>query len=324
MRNTYRGAVSLLLVSAAIGIMAAGVPEVPREAQAGNQEAPIPRAVTIENAYMGLSQGPLRLACLEALPKGILLRAGKVAITEKQLTEEIAKVKSDMQPVLEKHGFFILEQMATRQLLTEEARAWANDTKRDTKKDTDATLIQAYLTSIAAAVTVSDTEAKAFYEANKEMVGGAKYESVAKELKAYVLGQKQQEAVNAHVNALSARTPVEVDRDWLTGQAATMLDNPVDKARRSGKPSVVDFGRGGCVPCDMMTPILDELRKTYAEQCNVLFSHVGDEPILAARYNVQSIPLQVFFDKDGNEVFRHVGFFPKQQMLAKLAELGVK
>jgi len=303
--------------------------DVPWEAQARAavcpcQEAQSAPLVTIEGTYQGLSQGPLRSACLESLPKGMLLRAGKVTISDKQLTAEITKAKPDMQPVLKKNGFLILEQMATRQLLTAEARTWATATKRDTKKDTDATLNQAYLTSIADAATVSDTEAKTFYEANKDMMGGASYDAVAKELKAYLLEQKQQEAVDAHVNTLSARIAVEVDGNWVKEQAVIMLDNPVDKARHSGKPSVIDFGRGGCVPCDMMTPILDELQKAYAGQCNVLFCHVGENPMLAARYNVQTIPLQVFFDTAGHEVFRHVGFFPKEQMLAKMAELGVK
>lgn len=331
MRNVICGAVALLLVCVAMSAMAADGPaDAPWEALARDnacpcsQEAVAPRPVTIESTYLGLSQGPLRVACLVTLPKGTLLRAGKVTITDKQVAAEIAKAKPDMQLVLKKNGFFVLEQMATRQLLTAEARAWAAETKRDTKKDIDATLLQAYLTSIADAVTVTDAEVRAFYDANKDMVGGASYDSVAKELKAYILEQKQQEAVDAYINLLSMRTPVEVDREWLKGQAATMLDNPIDKARRSGKPSMIDFGRGGCRPCDMMAPILEELGKTYADQCNVLFSHVGDEPILAARYNIQSIPVQVFFDKDGNEVFRHVGFFPKEQILAKLAELGVK
>ncbi len=331
MRNVIREAVALLCAYAAIGSMAVGTPvDAPWEALAQDNacpcslEAVAPHLVTVESTYLGLSQGPLRLACLASLPQGMLLRAGKVTISDKQLAAEIAKATPDMQSVLTKNSFFMAEQMATRQLLTAEARAWATETKRDTNKDTDATLNQAYLTSIVKNITVSDDEVKAFYEANKNMLGGASYDSVAKELKAYVLEQKQQEAMDAHINTVSARTPVEVDRDWLKAQATTMLDNPVDKVRRSGKPSMIDFGRGGCRPCDMMTPILEELKKTYSKQCNVLFCHVSDNPLFAARYNIQSIPVQVFFDKDGNEVFRHVGFFHKEQILAKLAELGVK
>jgi thioredoxin 1 len=45
---------------------------------------------------------------------------------------------------------------------------------------------------------------------------------------------------------------------------------------------------------------------------------------LAARYGIQSIPVQIFFDKDGKEVFRHVGVFPQEEIEKKLAEMGVK
>ena len=103
-----------------------------------------------------------------------------------------------------------------------------------------------------------------------------------------------------------------------------MRDNPVDKARASGKPSMVDFGRDGCRPCDMMAPILETLKKDYEGKAEILFVHVGEEQILAARYDVRSIPVQVFFDKDGKEVFRHTGFFPQDEIEKKLAKMGVK
>ncbi len=41
-------------------------------------------------------------------------------------------------------------------------------------------------------------------------------------------------------------------------------------------------------------------------------------------YGVQFVRVQVFFDKNGKEVVRHVGFFLKEEVVAKLAELGVK
>jgi thioredoxin 1 len=98
----------------------------------------------------------------------------------------------------------------------------------------------------------------------------------------------------------------------------------VDKARASGKPSLVDFGSTGCRPCDMLAPILEALKEKYAGKLNVLFIHIGQEQILASRYGIQTIPAQVFFDKNGKEVFRHIGFFPQDEIEKKLAELGFK
>lgn len=89
-------------------------------------------------------------------------------------------------------------------------------------------------------------------------------------------------------------------------------------------PSLVAFGAQGCGPCDMMTPILEELRLEYTGRCNILFVSVAELQILAARYYISSIPVQAFFDNSGKEVFRHDGFFSKEQIVTKLAETGVQ
>ena len=74
----------------------------------------------------------------------------------------------------------------------------------------------------------------------------------------------------------------------------------------------------------MMTPILAYLKKKYEGKLNVLFVHVREEQILAARYGIQSIPVEVFFDKNGKEVYRHTGFFAQNEIEKKLAELGMQ
>jgi thioredoxin 1 len=328
MRVLLSSGLAILLCSLLVSsVPAAGMPGAPANTAACatcGQDDPIPITLRLHAVYPGLSRGPLSDARLEGLPKGLLLRSEHVDITEAQLLAEITRMSPAMQPIMHTHGFFVLEQMATRQLLAIEARTWAIAARRDVKNATEASVMQAYLATIAAGVKVTEADARAFYDANTAMLGGAKYDAVAKDVKAYLLEQKQQAAVDAHVNTISSRTVIEVNRDWLRGQAAAMLDNPVDHARRSGKPSVIDFGRDGCGPCDMMTPILEELRGTYANRCNVVFCHVGDQPILAARYNIQSIPVQVFFDKDGREIFRHVGFFSKAQMVEQIQKLGVQ
>jgi thiol-disulfide isomerase/thioredoxin len=71
-------------------------------------------------------------------------------------------------------------------------------------------------------------------------------------------------------------------------------DNPVSMARRSGKPTMVEFGTTGRAPCDMMQPTLDKLPKDYPRQLNVVLDHVGEDQILASRYGLRSILSRIF------------------------------
>ena len=72
-----------------------------------------------------------------------------------------------------------------------------------------------------------------------------------------------------------------------------------------------------------MAPILEELKTKYAGKANVLFIHVQEQPVLAERYGITTIPVQVFFDKDGREVYRNNGVMSREQIETKFAELGV-
>ncbi len=154
--------------------------------------------------------------------------------------------------------------------------------------------------------------------------GDATLEQVKDQLKQLVLQQKQQDIVAEHIRTLGQRLSIEVSAAWTKEQSVLARDNPVDKARSSGQPSLVDFGSTGCRPCDMLAPILETLKDKYAGKLNVLFIHVGQEQVLAARYGIQSIPMQFFYDKDGKEVFRHMGFWPQVEIEKKLAEIGVQ
>ncbi|MDP2932584.1 MAG: thioredoxin family protein, partial [bacterium] len=217
------------------------------------------------------------------------------------------------------------EQIATGKLLAAVAKKDAADSNRiDLKGKPDNEVVQAYFEKVLKSVSVTDAEVNQFYQENKDACGGATLDAMKDQIKQYVLGQKQQLAVAEHIKTLGKRIPIEVSSTWAGAQAVLAKDNPVDKARASGKPSVVDFGATGCRPCDMMTPVLANLKEKYAGKANVLFVHVKEEQILASRYGVGAIPIQVFFDKDGKEIFRHTGFYPQVDIEKKLAEMGVK
>jgi thioredoxin 1 len=66
------------------------------------------------------------------------------------------------------------------------------------------------------------------------------------------------------------------------------------------------------------------LRKNFPDVLNVEFVHVREEQIMAGRFGIQSIPVQVFFDKTGKEVFRHIGFFAEKEVLEQLNKMGVE
>jgi len=291
---------------------------------AGETVTSRPADRTVEGVYPNLASGALQQARLIPLSEGILLRCGDLEITQRDLSKELKSARPELAKQLERNAFFLLEQVATPQLLMKAAKEKMPESQPSEAPQDDEQIIKRYLDRVAEKIKVSDDEVKEFYEANKDMCGGATLDQIKDELSQYVLEQKRQEAAVQHIRTLGNRLSVEVDAGWTEQQAKLAMDNPVDKARASGKPTMVDFGAVGCRACDMMTPILKTLEKKYEGKANILFVHVREEQILAARYGIRGIPGQVFFDKDGKEVFRHSGFYPQMEIEKQLVDLEAK
>ena len=73
-------------------------------------------------------------------------------------------------------------------------------------------------------------------------------------------------------------------------------------------------------------PIMREIEKEFGDQVKVVFHDVwtDDGKPFASKYQIRLIPTQVFLDKEGNEYFRHEGYFPKEELLKVLKSKGVK
>lgn len=277
-------------------------------------------ASTLDNRYPGLAAGLLKSAVLAPLDKGTLLVADDFSIKDSQLLEVLKDQDPKLRRQLEKNLFFLLEQETVRRILLNEAQKAGIPVK----EGDDSRAIQALFEHRTKGLTVSDDEAHAFYNDNREMVGGVAFEQVADGIRQYLLQDKKQQAVSVLIARLGESSHLRINAEWVEEQSRLAMDNPVDKARRLGKPTMVEFGATGCVPCDMMQPILDKLRQNYPDKLNVVFVHVREEQILAARYGIRSIPVQVFFDNRGKEVFRHVGFFAQNEVDKQLAAMGVR
>ena len=308
---------SIQLVRLALSVFVA-LTAMPAEARARDGSA------TVESIYPGLASGVLTYARLGDLPGGTLLQSGRVEITTDELDGEVVRSPEGVREQLRKYAFLLLEQIVTKKLLLEAAREHAIQTKADFSDKSDMDIIRTYLRQIVEKVEVTEAEVKDFYGKNRDVFGGAKMEQIKDRINQYMLHQKREQAISEHIRTLGQRLPIAVSASWVKEQAILARDNPVDKARMSGRPSLVDFGASGCRPCDMMAPILADIKKKYEGKTNVVFVHVRKEQILAARYGVQGIPVQIFFDKDGKEVFRHVGFFSQKEIEKKLDQLGMR
>jgi len=112
------------------------------------------------------------------------------------------------------------------------------------------------------------------------------------------------------------------DPAMLTSVVTT--NAPATPPEKKPLPKLLDLGAGKCIPCKMMAPILEELKKEYAGKLEVEFIDVWKNPDAAKPYGIEVIPTQIFHDATGKELFRHIGFFAKKDILAKWKELGVE
>ncbi len=297
----------------------------PEVSRADDGPAPLPAlqvdpdAPTVDDKHPGLASSALVHARLAELSDGTLLRAGDIVILQKDIDAEVAKAPAELREQLSQNAFFLLEQIATQNLLVQEARQAGASSTGDERM-----MLQAYFQTLVKDAQASDPEIAEFYEQNKEVMGGATLEDVSAQIRQYLIQHKQQQIVTQHIQTFAQRTPVAVSAKWVDAQAQQAKDNPVDKARASGKPTLVSFGADTCVPCQQMIPTREAVSTKYAGKANVVYVHVGEEQILASRYGVQGIPFLMFFDADGREFHRHTGVMSQEQIEEQFRLMGVR
>ena len=86
------------------------------------------------------------------------------------------------------------------------------------------------------------------------------------------------------------------------------------------KVTFIELGADKCIPCKAMQPVIREIAQEYKGTIQVVFYDVWKTPKYAKDYGIQMIPTQVFIDKNGEEISRHVGFFPKEDIIKMLKE----
>jgi thioredoxin 1 len=104
---------------------------------------------------------------------------------------------------------------------------------------------------------------------------------------------------------------------------ATAFSQDLDQVPVKGMVTMVDLGADQCVPCKMMAPILEKLKKTYEGKAAIIFLDVWKNNDAARRFGIRAIPTQIFYDSTGREVGRHVGFMSEKDIVDQLIKMDV-
>ena len=89
-------------------------------------------------------------------------------------------------------------------------------------------------------------------------------------------------------------------------------------------PILLEFGRGWCIPCKYMKPILEDMSKAYSGTAIVMTVDMDANKDLVKDFRIRMMPTQVFLMPDGKEFFRNEGTLEREQIAQVFAKMGVQ
>jgi thioredoxin 1 len=100
----------------------------------------------------------------------------------------------------------------------------------------------------------------------------------------------------------------------------------IDATEKNYKVTFIELGSVKCIPCQQMQAVMKSIEVKYGKEVKVDFHDVWTEAgkPFGAKYGIEAIPTQVFLDQSGKEYYRHVGFFPEEELVKVLKMKGVK
>jgi len=80
-------------------------------------------------------------------------------------------------------------------------------------------------------------------------------------------------------------------------------------------PLLIDIGAKQCIPCRIMAPILEELKRDYSGSVKVEFIDVWENRNVGQKYGIRAIPTQTFYSASGKELYCHLGYMLREQII---------
>jgi thioredoxin 1 len=264
----------------------------------------------------------------------VLAQVNGEKITLEQFNRELEKVESPLKEMLRENPQQLLEGIIINRVFLQEAKKQGltppiktyKDTDKDALSPEEALIGELMKKKFSTPPTVTKEEIKTFYPMLKNQLGGKPLDQVSPIIEQFIREMKQQEEMKQYVTDLRTSAKVEIDQIRLQKIASkppeSNTEDELKKALSSGKLLLVDFGANSCLPCRQLRPILKEIGKEYAGKAEILVIDVYKYQHLAREYKIQALPTLVFFDNKGKEVFRNPGVMNKDQIVAKLKEIG--
>jgi thioredoxin 1 len=109
-------------------------------------------------------------------------------------------------------------------------------------------------------------------------------------------------------------------RDFSDTVKAVDNENFELEVLKSSKPVLVDFWAEWCMPCKMVSPIVEEVGREMSDKIKTVKVNVDENPDLAMRYNIQAIPTLLLF-KEGKVVSEIVGYTSKKALIDRISEV---
>jgi thioredoxin 1 len=100
-------------------------------------------------------------------------------------------------------------------------------------------------------------------------------------------------------------------------------DPEIRKTLDAGIPAVINFGAGRCIPCRLMAPSLESLSTEYQGKVSILFVEAPKNISIAKEFNIRAMPTQIFFNAQGKEIKRHVGYMSKESIIRELKAMDI-
>lgn len=89
-------------------------------------------------------------------------------------------------------------------------------------------------------------------------------------------------------------------------------------------PTLIEFTGESCPPCIEMAPVIESIKSKYRDKLNVITYSMKNDIEMVNKYMVDAVPMQIFLDSAGIELYRHQDFLSEEKIIERFNKYGIK